>query len=379
MNSRRKNARRISPVTAVVLATASIAAIALLVIRQASLPTTIPKGQDPVATAAASKQPQQSPLKNGGKGLSDSEKEIEYKAFVASHDADSDKKVQEQVASARYNLGFLAGKRRDFEAAKTVFKEASLRYRGTGAMDPNFGGMKDGSEYQAAVCLVAEGKKEKAKQAFKAFMNQEPLSPLAKAAYRRLVALNDGHSIPEYEKLLQHDLSQQQKKGAIDLASCGARCLDFILPLLGKQSPGFDALLKLTGTTDKGASLESMRKALKTLGLESYGVAYNRKDFANAPTPAIILRYEHFMVLKEIHPDYAVLYDPSQGPTSAPYNQRLPALNDPSFQAEMLVFKKPNLAVMGAQEPLKKGKDAEATKAKSTQAKKEAPKATVKK
>lgn len=298
--------------------------------------------------------------------LKDPDKERAYRNFVATHGSSRDKQVQEQVASARFNLGYLEAKRHDFRGARATFQEASLKYRGTGRLSPAFGGYKDGSDYQAAVCLVAEHKTEEAKEEFRSFLRKEPLSPLAKAAYRRLVRLNGGKSLPADEQLLQKALDKQQARAAVDVVSCGPNCVDYVLPLLGKSSPGVEKLVKFCETGKEGASIAGLRAALKHFGLDSYGVLLNARDYLMVPTPAIMLQVGHFTVLKEMHDGYATIYDPFMPPDARITNIGLPKANDSHFSAELLVFKRPDTSNFGSQTPVgtgfarhdKKGTDA---------------------
>ena len=185
-----------------------------------------------------------------------------YHAFILAHKGDPKLEMQDQVGVARIRTAYLAADRKDFESARNTLMEAAKEYRGTGVAG-EFGGIRDGAEYQAAACLSAEGKKEEARAALVKFLKDEPLSPLARAAYRRLVKLNNGVSRPEDEALLTHDIQLQEKKAKQDMVSCGPKALRIYLKLLAKTPPAEDELAKLCKTDKDGTSMENMRDALK--------------------------------------------------------------------------------------------------------------------
>lgn len=332
------------PRTILVVATcAALIGASFLLLRRLDSPTPVP-----IAPRQAVNTPAADLSKNIAV-LKDPDKETAYRRYLAQNASSRDKDVQEEVASARFHLGFLEAKRHDFQGARATFQEASLRYKGTGQLNPDFGGFKDGSEYQAAVCLVAEGKPAEARAEFREFLRNEPLSPLAKAAYRRLVRLNGGKSLASDEKLLDRDLRAQQAQAAIDVVSCGPKCVDYILPLLGKESPGVKKLVKLCQTTKDGASIEGLKAALKHFRIDSYGVLLNARDYLKTPCPAIMLQVGHFTVLKAIHDGYATVYDPFMPPDASITNIALPKAGDPSFTAELLVLRRPDTSDFGPQ------------------------------
>ena len=275
------------------------------------------------------------------------EAEKGYRSFIASHAASPDPKVQEEVGLARVRVGYLQARRRDFGGARETFLQTSASYKGTGQMSGDFGGVKDGAEYQAAVCLVAEGKKDEARQAFLDFLRKEPHSPLVNAAYRRLVRLNGGKSLAGDEKLLQQDLTAQQNQERLEVAMCGPRVLERLLPLVGKPRVGYQEIAKLCGTTDKGTTLEALREGLKHYGLSGYGAVVNRRDFALLPTPAIMSQDNHFVLILAIKPDYMEVFDPLHADKDSEVIQ-LPAPDDAEFKAMVLTLSPPHFDTQNA-------------------------------
>jgi hypothetical protein len=190
--------------------------------------------------------------------------------------------------------------------------------------------------------LVAEGKRTEAREAFIHFLQSEPLSPLAKAAYKRLLLLNGGQTTAEYDRLIQRAYDAQQKDSAQAVVSCGPRVVQYVLSALHKADPGLDAITKACKTDKEGTTLANLQSAFKSFGVKSYGVQLDRDDLVKAPTPAILLVENHYLVLKEIHPDYAVIYDPQQDDPDSEKNIRIP--RDKSFGATLLVFSVPSFA-----------------------------------
>lgn len=262
-----------------------------------------------------------------------------YDDFIASHKASASPQVQDQVGVARMREAYLLADQKHFEDARKTFVSAAKEYKGTGAQGA-FGGLKDGAEYQAAVCLMAEGKNDEARSALVAFLNSEPLSPLARAAYRRLVRLNGGKSRPEDEALLSKAVALQEKKAAADMVSCGPKALGIFLRILNGPTsmyvraeapppvsrnsanrsardprpetldPSMETLTKLAGTDNNGTSMEGMREALKHFGIKSYGVVLDKEDFLKVQLPAIMFRDGHYTVVTKVAADSFTYIDP---------------------------------------------------------------------
>lgn len=267
--------------------------------------------------------------------------ESAYKAFIETHKKDLNPKVQDQVGEARIRTAYLDANRKDFGAARAVLLEAAQQYRGTGINSSDFGGIKDGAEYQAAVCLFAEGKKKEARAAFTEFLKKEPASPLAKGAYRRLVMLNNGVSRPEDEALINKAVAVQEKKANLDRVSCGPRSIQILLKRLGKPAPSVEQLAKLCSTGKDGTSMLAVHDALKRLGLASYGVRVNRADFLHVAVPAIMLTNEHYVVITQITPTTYTYIDPVTA-SQDEVTLSIPSEDKP-FLATLLVLSPPQL------------------------------------
>ena len=273
-------------------------------------------------------------------------------SYIAAHASDPDPLVQDNVGESRLHLAFqeaneswktpkdAAKKVAAFAKARKTFLTVTKQPKGTGIMDPDFGGIPDQADYQAAVCLVAEGKSAEAKAEFIGFMKMRPLSPLCKACRDRLVRLNGGKSTAEYDALLQTSVSAQEKVIKFELSMCGPKAIEAVLPLLGRPKQVYQSLAKLCGTTDSGTTVEGMRKGLKTLGIQSYGFELNAADFAKLQAPALLLRTGHYLVMTKRTNKKAELYDPTTKRTSS---VDLPKPDDADFTATVITFDVPTL------------------------------------
>src|SRR5579884_1722216 len=212
-----------------------------------------------------------------------------YEQFIHSHGTDASPVAQEQVGLARFRIAYLDGTSGEFKKARKEFLQTAALYKGDGTMSGDFGGVKDGALYQAAVCLVGMGKKAEAKKAFEAFLENQPQSPLCKAAFVRLQRLMGGKAPAFDVRLLDSALAAQQHAARRAQALCGPKCLAQLLVSLGKPAPNLQRLAALSDSGESGASMEGMRLALKALGVRSFGYVLAAGDFREMPLPAILL------------------------------------------------------------------------------------------
>lgn len=292
------------------------------------------------AAQAAEKERRQGDVLYGQAKWRDAQ--VFYRGFVQKHAADKDPEVQDEVGSARLHLGYAVSKTDGYAKAREVFQVAAASYGGTGKENSDFGNAQDQAAYQASVCLEAAGRKDEARKEFLSFLKNRPRSPLLQAVYRRLKRLNGGKTTPEYDRLFQESLDKQQKWIRFETSTCGPKCVEYLLKALGKKSPTYTELAKLCGTTDKGTSLDGMRRCMKARGIPGYGFLVNRKDFAGLPLPAVWLSGEHYVVLLRFEGKYAVVYDPSE---ESERPVELPPLDNTAFEATVLTLQAPHLGV----------------------------------
>ena len=109
-----------------------------------------------------------------------------YETIIHANESSKDKKAQDEVGAARMHLGYVVAKTEGYAKAREVFLAAAKSYKGSGAMDPEYGRPDDQAAYQAAVCLVAEGKKGQARKEFEQLIKERPKSPVIYQAFRRM-------------------------------------------------------------------------------------------------------------------------------------------------------------------------------------------------
>jgi hypothetical protein len=264
------------------------------------------------------------------------EAENAYRRFVETHRTSPDPQVQDEVGGARLRLGYLAARRKDYGQARAVFLETIKEYKGTGAMGADFGGIGDQAAYQAAVSLVADGKKADARAAFEKFLVDYRLSPLVHAARRRLSLLGDGGKTDAYDRLLQSALNAQQKHIRFEMSVCGPKSLAYLLAKVGQGDVDYRDLAKECGTSDEGTSLEALHKALERRGIDAYGYSLNRQDIAKLSAPAIIVADDHYLVLDHVEDKAIFAYDPM---FKSIQKIGLPKEDDPKFRLSVLSLK----------------------------------------
>lgn len=256
-----------------------------------------------------------------------------YEAIIARNEHSGDKKAQDEVASARMHLGYVLAKTEGYAKAREVFLAAAKSYKGTGAMDPEYGRSDDQAAYQAAVCLVAEGKKDEARKEFRAIVKDRPKSPVIYQAFRRMQRLGDPNK--GEQALMQASINTQESWMKFEMSVCGPKSIAYLLERLGKPAKDYHEIAKLCHTDEHGTTMQQMRDALRELGFKCEGLLVNRKDFAELATPAIWLDQDHYVVLLAVKKNTAEVYDSRY---SDRCTVKLPDEDDASFSATVLVI-----------------------------------------
>jgi tetratricopeptide (TPR) repeat protein len=257
-----------------------------------------------------------------------------YEAIIAKNAAGKDKKAQDEVAAARMRLGYVVAKTEGYAKAREVFLIAAKSYKGSGAMSPEFGRPDDQAAYQAAVCLVAEGKKDEARKEFQKLVVERPKSPIIYLAFRRMQRLGDPNK--EEEGQMQASIAKQEAWMKFEMSVCGPKAIVYLLERLGRPAKDYHEVAKLCGTTERGTDMQAMRDCLKQLGVETAGLMVNRRDFAELTVPALWLDKDHYVVLIGVKGTDAEVYDTRFANRTV---VKLPPLDDPSFMATVLVVR----------------------------------------
>lgn len=273
------------------------------------------------------------------------------KGFIAKNEASKDVKVQTAVTRSRMSEAYQSAQKKDFAKARAEFIEASYKHKGTDAMNPAYGTLTDQAAYQAIVCLEGEGKKDEAAKEYRKFMQERKLSPLIHACFRRLERLNGDKPKPEDEALLQAGIDGQEKQIRFETSVCGPKALEKLLPLYGKPAMSYKELAKLAGTNDEGTTMEGMKKACESLGLQPVGLELNAKDLLELTKPTIWLIEQHYVVIEEIKGGKALLFDPR---FRSEEWVDLPKANEEKFRAIVLAFEVPTSDLVSDNKPSKK-------------------------
>lgn len=252
---------------------------------------------------------------------------------VIEHYAGSESQLeQDEVSTARVQLGYLSAREGHYREAAARFEEAAAKHKGGQSVNADYGGLVDQAEYQAAVCKAKDAPAEKARELFLDFAKANPRSPLIHAALARIRRLGDvpPETMSAFDKLV-HGQEEWLRR---ELALCGPKALAHSLAVLGKEPPEIERLAQLCGTDEQGTSMNSMRKALKALGLVGTGLRVNARDFAQMPPGTLWLVQGHYLVLDGIGPDRLTVYDPFSGKA-----EERPLPKTAEFTADVLVVR----------------------------------------
>lgn len=231
-----------------------------------------------------------------------------FESFVDEHKEDSDPFVQDSVAVARIRLGYLASKDGDFATAKTRFIEASKDYRGTGHGN-EYGTLPQQADYQAAVCRTKLLPESAAKQ-LEMFIQENPLSPMTHAAFRRLETLNGGAATDKQEALMQIAVTKREQHLKWQLALCGPKAILEVLRRNSLPLPSVDEVAAKCETTEKGTTMKGMVAGLDAYGFSGVGYEFAAKDLRELPLPSIWLNDDHYLVILKVDRRRLEVYDP---------------------------------------------------------------------
>ena len=233
-----------------------------------------------------------------------------YLEVIEANKTNPDLNVQDEVAVSRIRLGYLHAKEGDFESARSVFLEAAEDYAGNG-YNSEFGTLPEQATYQAAVCLVAEGRGSAAERAFVTFIEENPHSALTQAAFRRLVQLNDGEAKAEHQALVQRATTAREAYQRRQQALCGPKAVAEVLRRLSISGADLDEIAKRCETTDSGTTMAGMIKALESFDLKATGYRLAYRDLKSLSVPAIWLQGDHYLVIISVDGRKIEIFDPA--------------------------------------------------------------------
>lgn len=216
--------------------------------------------------------------------------------------------------------------------------QTAREYKGAGKMSADFGGVRDQATYQAAICLIAQGKAKEGRAELIRFMKAEPLSPLVSAAAKRVTRL-DGKLQPEIEALLEKDQHQQEAEIRFATSVCGPKCVEKVLPLLGKPGVDFRLIAAKCGHSNNGTTCADLRKGLLAYGVKSFAFDLSAEDFSRIAGPAILIEPGHYRLLEKIEAGKAHIYDPKDESVK---DEDLPT--DPQKPVSVILFSLPTLS-----------------------------------
>ncbi|MBV6457232.1 MAG: hypothetical protein HONBIEJF_00339 [Fimbriimonadaceae bacterium] len=219
------------------------------------------------------------------------------------------RKSAERIVAVRAQMimGYAAGRQKDFSTARTEFLRAAELAPDDKASTNVSQQLEDQARYQAAVCLLADGRTEQGRSELRELLNDNPTSKLARPIRGRLGEATDSlANKPEWEPP-----ANQNRMGKASATDCGPQSINRLLSVLGRDSLDEAVLRTACGTDASGTSVKGMQAGLKLAGLQSYAYRVNRDDFAALPLPAIWLSGEHFRVLESRNGRVLWAYDPA--------------------------------------------------------------------
>lgn len=233
-----------------------------------------------------------------------------YENLVEQYDKSARPDVQEQVTAVKLRIGYLEAKQGNYAAARKTFLKAAQTFAGDEERSSIFGNLPDQAAYQAAVCLMAEGKTDLAAEELLRFIKERPRSPLVHAAYKRLLKLKCGDDLAEIDSATQAAVRMQEERMRLETAVCGPKVIEYIANQLGRGKAHYQDIAKYAGTTEQGTTLNGMLTALRKLGFEPSAYKLIAGDLRKLPTPAILLEADHYVAVERVSESSLHVYDP---------------------------------------------------------------------
>lgn len=216
---------------------------------------------------------------------------------------------QDKAPTAQMRMAYDRADRKDFVGARDLMLQVAKENRGTGKVDPAFGGIQDQAAYQAAVCLVALNRKDEALREFRSFMREHSRSPLVHAAFRRIKQLTEGKLTGTDAAALQRAVSEQEHAARLASKMCGPKALEYVLQRTA-AAPSLDLIAQRCHVTDEGTSIAGMLAAFESFGISAEAGELNVADFLAQRYPLIRLEGDHYTVVTRVTTKWLEFYDP---------------------------------------------------------------------
>lgn len=233
--------------------------------------------------------------------------------LIESTQGERDPEIRANRARLQMEVGYDLAHAKDYQKARKVFLALSKEPARLTTPDPNYGSYQQQARYQAAVCLVAAGKKEEAEEEFYAILRERPAGPFVKAAYERLVRLNGGDPTDLMQTMLDDAISSRSEAIQRELASCGPKAIKRVQERLGLKNASIAEITSRCGTDIEGTTMERMLSTLTSLGAKPEAMEVNADDFQSSRTPFIWLIDSHYLVVEGLDSTVARVYDPTVG------------------------------------------------------------------
>lgn len=259
-----------------------------------------------------------------------------YEEFVEENKSSKNPEVQDEVASARMRIGYIAAKKDDFVEARQVFLEADKEYKGTEVESSDYGSLDDQAAYQAIVCLENTGDKPGAEKEYARFIAERKLSPLVHACWKRLKKLNGGKAKPEHDALLQAAVTASEQHGRLESAMCGPKAIVEVVKRTQGRELDYKAVAKACKADKDGTTMANLMVALDTYGFACEALELNANDFRKLAIPAIWLKDNHYVAIVDRIGNDIRVYDSLDNSRSL---VKLPPLENADFRANVIVLK----------------------------------------
>jgi tetratricopeptide (TPR) repeat protein len=184
-------------------------------------------------------------------------------------------------------------------------------------------------KYQQALLLIAEGKKNEALEALKAFSVEHASSHLAQRALQKIDELQQTNVLSEVPNaqlktttitIADSTNSDGNKTlvtydGMLDpsqICSCGPVALKTALAQMGYKSK-LDQIIENAGTTISGTTVAGLIRAANKENQSAFALTVDKDELTKLRLPAILLFDDHYVTITKITGNRITYHDPLEG------------------------------------------------------------------